>query len=97
MTTMIKVDNATKAFTLSYQRSLKQTVLAKARGRKTHDTFNAVDDVTFSVHEGEAVAAQHLPDHLFTRGLIMLAISLVLLVLAQRLFSRLEARVPERL
>ena len=55
MTTMIKVDNATKAFTLSYQRSLKQTFLAKARGRKTHDTFNAVDDVTFSVHEGEAV------------------------------------------
>ena len=60
MTTMIKVDNATKAFTLSYQRSLKQTVLAKARGRKTHDTFNAVDDVTFSVHEGEAVGLMGL-------------------------------------
>ena len=45
MTTMIQVDGATKAFTLSYQRSLKQTVLAKARGRKTHDSFNAVDDL----------------------------------------------------
>ena len=39
----------------------------------------------------------HLPDHLFTRGLIMTLIALVLVVLAQRLFSRLEARVPERL
>jgi len=39
----------------------------------------------------------HLPDHLFTRGLIMTLIALVCVVLAQRLFSRLEARVPERL
>ena len=45
----------------------------------------------------DATIAEHLPDHLFTRGLIMAAISLVLVVLAQRLFSRLEARVPERL
>ena len=60
MTTMIQVENATKAFTLSYQRSLKQTVLAKTRGRKTHDTFNAVDDVTFSVREGESVGLMGL-------------------------------------
>ncbi|RYB91471.1 ABC transporter [Nocardioides glacieisoli] len=45
----------------------------------------------------EATAAVHMPDHLFTRGLIMLAVSLVLLVLAQRVFARLEAKVPERL
>lgn len=44
-----------------------------------------------------AAEAVHLPDHLFTRGLIMTAISLVLLVLAQRVFSKLEAKVPERL
>jgi ABC-2 type transport system permease protein len=44
-----------------------------------------------------ATVATHLPDHLFTRGLIMLAVSLVLLVLAQRIFARLEAKVPERL
>ncbi len=41
--------------------------------------------------------AIHLPEHLYTRGLIMTLISLVGVVLAQRLFSRLEARVPERL
>ncbi|WP_457186210.1 ABC transporter ATP-binding protein [Nocardioides sp. P5_E3] len=60
MTTMISVENATKSFTLSYQRSLKQTVLAKARGRKTSDSFNAVDDVSFKVHEGEAVGLMGL-------------------------------------
>ena len=60
MTTMIQVDHATKAFTLSYQRSLKQTVLAKVRGRKTHDTFNAVDDVSFTVREGESVGVMGL-------------------------------------
>jgi ABC-2 type transport system permease protein len=45
----------------------------------------------------DATAAEHMPDHLFTRGLIMLAVSIVLLVLAQRIFARLEAKVPERL
>ena len=52
---------------------------------------------TGTTSDTEATAAVHLPDHLFTRGLVMTAISLVLLVLAQRIFSRLEARVPERL
>jgi ABC-2 type transport system permease protein len=41
--------------------------------------------------------ATQLPDHLFTRGLVMTAVSLVLLVLAQRVFAKLEAKVPERL
>jgi len=41
--------------------------------------------------------AIHLPDHLYTRGLVMTLLALVGVVLAQRLFSRLEARVPERL
>lgn len=52
---------------------------------------------TGTTSDPAATAALHLPDHLYTRGLIMLAISLVLLVLAQRVFSRLEAKVPERL
>lgn len=47
-------------------------------------------------HRAE-VEANHLPDDLFTRGVIMIGISIVLVVLAQRFFSRLEARVPERL
>lgn len=39
----------------------------------------------------------NLPDHLYTRGLLMTVVALVCVVLAQRLFSRLEARVPDRL
>jgi ABC-2 type transport system ATP-binding protein len=60
MTTMIQVENATKSFTMSYHRSLKQIAIAKARGRKTHDVFNAVDDVSFTVQEGESVGLMGL-------------------------------------
>ncbi len=45
----------------------------------------------------EAAAAEHLPDDLWSRGVIMLVISLGVLVLAQLWFSKLERRVPERL
>lgn len=38
-----------------------------------------------------------MPDHLFVRGLIMLAVGVVLVALAQRLFQRLEAKFPEHL
>ena len=44
----------------------------------------------------DEVAAQ-FPSDLFERGLIMLAICSILLVLAQRLFARLEGKFPERL
>lgn len=44
-----------------------------------------------------AAAAEHLPDDLWSRGVIMLVVSLGLLVLAQLWFSKLERRVPERL
>jgi ABC-2 type transport system permease protein len=45
----------------------------------------------------EATKLEHMPDDLYSRGVIMLVISLVALVLAQVVFSRLERRVPERL
>lgn len=57
---MIQVDNATKSFTLSYQRSIKQMFLAATRGKKISDTFNAVDDVSFTVQEGESVGLMGL-------------------------------------
>jgi ABC-2 type transport system permease protein len=41
--------------------------------------------------------ANEFPPDLWTRGFIMLGICLVLLVLAQRTFSRLEGKFPERL
>lgn len=44
-----------------------------------------------------STTATDLPAHLFTRGLVALAASLVVLVIAQLAFSRLENRIPERL
>jgi ABC-2 type transport system permease protein len=43
------------------------------------------------------VPAPEFADHLYTRGFIMLAVGLVLLVVAQLVFARLEKTVPERL
>ncbi len=60
MTTYIEVDRATKAFTMQYHRSIKQIVLARMRGQKTHDRFNAVDDVSFTVGQGESVGLMGL-------------------------------------
>jgi ABC-2 type transport system ATP-binding protein len=60
MTRMIQVDQATKAFTMQYHKSLKQIVLARARGMKTHDRFNAVDDVSFTVDQGESIGVMGL-------------------------------------
>jgi ABC-2 type transport system permease protein len=49
------------------------------------------------VHAAAQSGAVQFPPDLWTRGLIMLAVSLVLVVLAQRFFSRVEGRFPERL
>jgi ABC-2 type transport system ATP-binding protein len=47
MTTSIKVEHATKVFTKRYHKTFKQVTVAKLRGNKISDTFNAVDDVSF--------------------------------------------------
>lgn len=52
---------------------------------------------TGSTSDPAWTAEHHLPDDLWSRGVIMLLISLVLLGLSQVIFSRLERRVPERL
>jgi ABC-2 type transport system permease protein len=44
-----------------------------------------------------ATISAHMPDHLFTRSLIALGISLVVLGVGQLVFSRLENKIPERL
>ncbi|WP_067429265.1 ABC transporter permease [Nocardioides jensenii] len=40
---------------------------------------------------------EHMPDHLLTRGAISILVSLVLLGIAQWVFSRLENKIPERI
>jgi ABC-2 type transport system permease protein len=46
---------------------------------------------------GTLVPAPEFADHLFARGFIMLAVGLVLLVVGQWVFARLEKTIPERL
>ena len=60
MNRYIEVQNATKSFTMQYHRSLKQQVVARMRGQKTHDRFNAVDDVSFTVDGGESIGVMGL-------------------------------------
>jgi ABC-2 type transport system ATP-binding protein len=45
---------------MQYHRSLKHQVVARMRGQKTHDRFNAVDDVSFTVDGGESVGVMGL-------------------------------------
>lgn len=44
----------------------------------------------------ERIAEEHFPEHLMMHGGIALGVGIVLLVLGQVVFSRLERRVPER-
>ena len=60
MTRMIQAENVTKSFMMQYHRSIKQIALAKMRGMKTHDRFNAVDDVSFTVDDGESIGLMGL-------------------------------------
>lgn len=60
MVTMIKLENATKTFTLQYHRTFKDVTVALAKRQKISDTFQAVDDVSFSVEEGEAIGLMGL-------------------------------------
>lgn len=55
MVTMISCENATKHFTMQYQRTFKDVTVALARRQKISDTFRAVDDVSFTVEEGESI------------------------------------------
>jgi ABC-2 type transport system permease protein len=45
----------------------------------------------------EQTIAEHMPDNLFTLGFIHLGVALVLLGVAQLVFTRLENKIPERL
>ncbi len=60
MTTSIKVENATKSFTMRYHRTFREVTVAKVRGHRANTTFNAVDDVSFTVEQGESVGLMGL-------------------------------------
>lgn len=53
----IIVDNVRKTFLIRHSHSMKEAVIGKIRGRKVGSTpFQALDEVSFTVNEGESVA-----------------------------------------
>jgi ABC-2 type transport system ATP-binding protein len=56
----IVVDHASKRFTMRYHRTIKQMTIAKIRGQEISDTFLAVNDVSFTIQQGESVGLMGL-------------------------------------
>jgi ABC-2 type transport system ATP-binding protein len=59
VTSAIEVSSVTKRFTLRHTRSIKELAVWTFRGRGrelSSNSFNAVDDVSFTIEQGEAVA-----------------------------------------
>ncbi|WP_036554763.1 ABC transporter ATP-binding protein [Nocardioides insulae] len=60
MAVSIQVENAVKEFTLRYHRNLKDLTVAKIRGQQTTDSFRAVDDVSFTLEQGDTLGLMGL-------------------------------------
>jgi ABC-2 type transport system ATP-binding protein len=60
MTDSIVVENVSKEFTMQYHRTLKQMAVAAARGLALHEKFLAVNDVSFTVEQGESIGLMGL-------------------------------------
>jgi ABC-2 type transport system ATP-binding protein len=60
VSTSILVEHVTKEFTMRYHRGLKQMVVAKFRGHPVREQFRAVEDVSFTVEQGESIGLMGL-------------------------------------
>jgi ABC-2 type transport system ATP-binding protein len=60
MTDSIRVQNVTKEFTMQYHRTLKEMAVATARRLPLQEKFLAVNDVSFTVEQGESVGLMGL-------------------------------------
>lgn len=60
MSESIVVDSVSKRFTMRYHRTIKQMSIAMLRGQDLSDSFLAVDDVSFSVQQGESIGLMGL-------------------------------------
>jgi ABC-2 type transport system ATP-binding protein len=60
MTTSIVLDAVTKTFKLRFHRTIKQMSVAKIRGQETSTDFKAIDGVSFTVEQGEAIGLMGL-------------------------------------
>ncbi len=52
----IVIDGVKKTYTLRHSHSFKESFVAKLRRKRTSTSFTALNDVTVTVHEGEAIA-----------------------------------------
>ena len=60
MARSIVVRHVSKTFTLRYHRTLKQMSVAMARQQELSDSFLAVNDVSFTVNQGESIGLMGL-------------------------------------
>ncbi|HET6561099.1 MAG TPA: ABC transporter ATP-binding protein [Marmoricola sp.] len=60
MTESIIVREVSKQFTMRYHRSIKQMTVAMVRRQEISDTFLALQDVSFTVQQGEAIGLMGL-------------------------------------
>jgi ABC-2 type transport system ATP-binding protein len=60
MSESILVEHVTKDFTMHYHRTLKQMAVATLRGLPLKEEFQAVNDVSFTVEQGESVGLMGL-------------------------------------
>jgi ABC-2 type transport system ATP-binding protein len=60
MTESIVLEHVTKDFTMQYHRTLKQIAVATVRGLPLKEEFQAVNDVSFTIEQGESVGLMGL-------------------------------------
>jgi ABC-2 type transport system ATP-binding protein len=60
MSESIVCDHASKQFTMRYHRTIKQITIAALRRQKISDSFLAVNDVSFTIQQGESVGLMGL-------------------------------------
>jgi ABC-2 type transport system ATP-binding protein len=60
MSESIVCENATKLFTMRYHRTIKQITIAALRRQAISESFKAVDDVSFTIEQGESVGLMGL-------------------------------------
>jgi ABC-2 type transport system ATP-binding protein len=60
MSESIVARNVVKTFTLRYHRTLKQMAMAAVRRQEISDTFQALDDVSFTINQGESIGLMGL-------------------------------------
>jgi ABC-2 type transport system ATP-binding protein len=60
MSSSIVVEGVTKRFKIAHQKTIKKLAVDTVKGHKRTDEFTALDDVSFSLEQGEAIALMGL-------------------------------------